>query len=191
MALVAKLAAQTDTSTALQTQIGDLTTQIAAQTERATREQIARDAAERTLGLLASERDRLKGEIAKLSGEIETAKAERGLMEGQVAKAREDREAMQKELQAVRQEAEAAWASERVDAAVLRERINDVSVEVARVVAILEGPGGKLETLVAAEPGRGVDAEGKPVVLSLGDRIRAIQGQANQLRAVERAGPGV
>ena len=44
-------------------------------------------------------------------------------------------------LSAMKREAEATWASERVENALLRERINDVAAEVARLTAALEGPG--------------------------------------------------
>src|SRR6266700_4835375 len=50
-------------------------------------------------------------------------------------------------------EAENAWASERMETAVLRERINDVAAEVARLTAALEGPSSPIEAILAGEAG--------------------------------------
>ena len=46
----------------------------------------------------------------------------------------------------MKREAETTWAAERVENALLRERINDVAAEVARLTAVLEGPGSPIET---------------------------------------------
>ena len=51
----------------------------------------------------------------------------------------------------MKREAETAWAAERVENALLRERINDVAAEVARLTAVLEGPGSPIETMLAVE----------------------------------------
>ena len=45
----------------------------------------------------------------------------------------------------MKREAETTWAAERVENALLRERINDVAAEVARLTAALEGPGSPIE----------------------------------------------
>ena len=55
---------------------------------------------------------------------------------------------------AMKREAETAWASERMENAVLRERINDVAAEVARLTATLEGPGSPIDTILAADAAR-------------------------------------
>ena len=49
----------------------------------------------------------------------------------------------------MKREAETSWATERVENALLRERINDVAAEVARLTAALEGPGSAIETMLA------------------------------------------
>ena len=54
----------------------------------------------------------------------------------------------------MKREAEATWASERVENALLRERINDVAAEVARLTAVLEGPGSPIDTILAGDAGR-------------------------------------
>ena len=56
----------------------------------------------------------------------------------------------------MKRDAETTWAAERVENALLRERINDVAAEVARLTAVLEGPGSPIETILAqAVPERG------------------------------------
>jgi hypothetical protein len=88
----------------------------------------------------------------------------------------------------MKREAEATWASERVENALLRERINDVAAEVARLTSVLEGPARRSTRSSRAEhaPAR---TAGKPAVQpantnsedgkgSLADRIRALQARS-------------
>jgi chromosome segregation ATPase len=70
--------------------------------------------------------DSLRGEIKELEAQLAAAVAERGKL--------------QREVATIKREADATWASERVENALLRERINDVAAEVARLTAALEGP---------------------------------------------------
>jgi len=94
----------------------------------------------------------------------------------------------------MKREAEATWASERVENALLRERINDVAAEVARLTSVLEGPGSTIDTILAApEHAPGTNGSGKPVMAqpantngedgkgSLADRIRALQARSSRL----------
>jgi chromosome segregation ATPase len=120
----------------------------------------------------------------------EALRAEKTLAESQLERAREDRAKLQREISAMKREAEATWASERVENALLRERINDVAAEVARLTSVLEGPGSKIDTILAAEhaptngsgkpapPPANTNAEDKG---SLADRIRALQARSSRL----------
>jgi chromosome segregation ATPase len=127
---------------------------------------------------------------------IETLTAEKNLAEGQLERAREDRIKLQRELAAMKRETEATWASERVENALLRERINDVAAEVARLTAVLEGPGSQIDAILAEEvahPLAVVANGGARTVVpapatnggdghgSLADRIRALQTRASRL----------
>src|SRR5947199_196417 len=95
----------------------------------------------------------------------EALRAEKTLAESQLERAREDRAKLQRELSAMKREAEATWASERVENALLRERINDVAAEVARLTSVLEGPGSTIDTILAApEHAPGTNGSGKPVM---------------------------
>ena len=51
----------------------------------------------------------------------------------------------------MKRDAESTWASERVENALLRERINDVAAEVARLTAALEGPGSTIVSMLAVD----------------------------------------
>ncbi len=56
------------------------------------------------------------------------------MLEGALAQLREDRNRLQQEVAAYKHQAETAWASERVENALLRERINDIAAEVTRII---------------------------------------------------------
>ena len=54
----------------------------------------------------------------------------------------------------MKREAEENWAAERVENALMRERINDVAAEVARMASKLEGPNSPIDAILAAETAR-------------------------------------
>ena len=96
----------------------------------------------------------------------------------------------------MKRDAESTWAAERVENALLRERINDVAAEVARLTATLEGPGSPIESMLveASSVGRGAAAATSRDDASaengnsapenkntLADRIRALQSTASRV----------
>jgi hypothetical protein len=82
---------------------------------------------------------------------------------------------------------------------VLRERINDVAAEVARLTSVLEGPGSTIETMLAGAPttvplapaaataATADKRNGESARGSLADRMRALQTRASQLPQPSRA----
>ena len=105
---------------------------------------------------------------------------------------KEERDRFARELATMKRETEEAWASERVENALLRERINDVAAEVARLASALEGPNSPIESLLAAETsheqitsvplsGGQPDLAASPNNGNLADRIRALQTHASRL----------
>ena len=52
----------------------------------------------------------------------------------------------------MKREAEQTWAAERVENALLRERINDIAAEIARLTVALEGADSPIEAMLASEP---------------------------------------
>jgi chromosome segregation ATPase len=83
----------------------------------------------------------------------EALSAEKAFVEEQLERALQERDRLQREVAALKQEAEATWAAERMETAVMRERINDVAAEVARLTAALEGPNSPIEAILAGEAG--------------------------------------
>ena len=153
--------------------------------------------------------DDLRGELAvadsRVVGAVEKGKGEIAQLEGQLAAAVDERGKLQAELGKLQREAESTWASERVENALLRERINDVAAEVARLTAALEGPGSPIEAMLASgapslnhvaptngsNPINGNGARGEAGAAQTGtaaepkstlaDRIRALQSSASRL----------
>src|ERR1700736_5546341 len=107
----------------------------------------ANEAAERT----AKE---LRVEIAARNGgkspAIEKLRSEKAAVEEQLRIARDERDKLQRVINAIQQQAESSWATERMENALLRERINDIAAEVAKLAMQLEGPNSPIETMLAA-----------------------------------------
>ena len=83
----------------------------------------------------------------------EALSAEKASAEEQLKLAHQERDQLRRDVAAMKQEAETAWATERMETAVMRERINDVAAEVARLTATLEGPNSPIEAILAGESG--------------------------------------
>jgi chromosome segregation ATPase len=193
---------------------GELERQLVAQTTEA--ELLGRRVQE--LETRLGEQDRLLAErefeIGQLRSELATAskiglrdeienaggggadgfRADISQLEAQLAAAIEERAKLQREIITMKRDAETTWAAERVENALLRERINDVAAEVARLTAALEGPSSPIESMLAAavpgldrginggsnESGATIDSprQGKG---TLADRIRALQSGASRV----------
>jgi chromosome segregation ATPase len=141
---------------------------------------------------------------------FEKLRTEKALLEEQLASARDERGSMQRELNAIKAQTESSWATERMENAVLRERINDIAAEVAKLAITLEGPDSPIEAILAVEArtpeqsyaqgksaangavpsaanaNKPVTAEPAPSITpqaakgTLADRIRALQNQASR-----------
>jgi chromosome segregation ATPase len=126
------------------------------------------------------------------SAEVERLRAEKAALEQELRSAREERAKTLRDLAAIQQQAESSWATERMENALLRERINDIAAEVAKLAMQLEGPNSPIETILAAEPERPKPANGTAAGPggqaesrgTLADRIRALQAQASRARQI-------
>ena len=147
-------------------------------------------------------REELENSGGRSSGVVDKFRADIGQLEAQLAAAIEERTKLQREIAAMKRDAETTWAAERVENALLRERINDVAAEVARLTAALEGPGSPIESMLADAvpelvpsrrdaPSPGINrgaGETEPARLkaprdnkgTLADRIRALQSSASR-----------
>jgi len=209
-----ELAAERGEVEKLGTRVAQLEDQLASQTTEA--ELLARRVSELEARLLEQshlladrerERDKLRIDLeaarrieADLRNELatidrrhdaatEALRADKSLAEEQLERLREDRAKLQREVLAMKRETEATWATERVENALLRERINDVAAEVARLTSVLEGPGSPIEAILADDASR-PSLNGGPREVgsqpdeskgSLADRIRALQSRASRL----------
>src|ERR1700736_2622366 len=129
----------------------------------------------------------LRNEIATMSSggnsaAIEKLRTEKAAAEEQLRLARDERAKLQRDINAIQQQAESSWATERMENALLRERINDIAAEVAKLAMQLEGPNSPIEAILAAEPAisakpsNGATAAGAPEGGgTLAERIRALQ----------------
>jgi chromosome segregation ATPase len=144
----------------------------------------------------------LRSEVAtsgsRSSNAVDRFRTDIAQLEAQLAAAIEERTKLQREIGTMKRDAESTWAAERVENALLRERINDVAAEVARLTAALEGPGSPIETILAVEAssaGRGTSgvSSGRDTAAAengdsasenkntLADRIRALQSTASRV----------
>jgi chromosome segregation ATPase len=121
---------------------------------------------------------------------METIRTEKSLIESELKRSQDERDRLQREIAAVKRDAENAGAYERMENAVLRERIDEVAAEVARLTATLEGPDSPIETILnagrpAAPAGNGPSPHIAPRAgeskSTLADRIRALQGRASRV----------
>ena len=120
---------------------------------------------------------------------IETLRTERSLIENELKRSQDERDKLQREIAAVKRDAENAGAYERMESAVLRERIDEVAAEVVRLTAALEGPGSPIEALLNAERPAAGSGNGPSIASrageskgTLADRIRALQSHASRAR---------
>src|ERR1700691_5979449 len=144
----------------------------------------AKDVSERTI-------KELRDELAQTSSgawpALDKLKSEKAAVEEQLRAARDERAKLQRDINAIQQQAESSWATERMENALLRERINDIAAEVAKLAIQLEGPNSPIEALLATEPARpangraphGSTPEGDG---TLDERIRALQARASRAR---------
>lgn len=125
---------------------------------------------------------------------VERLRAEKAAAEEQLRIAREERSKLQRDINAIQQQAESSWQTERMENALLRERINDIAAEVAKLAMQLEGPNSAIEAMLAAEPAAppmtaprpANDASAAAPVAegggTLAERIRALQAHASRAR---------
>lgn len=118
----------------------------------------------------------LRVQIAALAGGSKSPVIDR--LQSEKAAAEEQLRSTRAELGALQQQAGNAWATERTENALLRERINDIAAEVSRLAMTLEGPNSPIEAILAAEPSKPARANGAAPAETggtLADRIRALQ----------------
>jgi chromosome segregation ATPase len=188
-----RLTTETVTVGELRTEIAELNARLAEEAERASREQASRDAAEKSTAKREAERDKARTELAKLKeqaaetqrsllAEVETLRADKGLAEGALAHAREERDAIQREIAALKRTAASTDTRDAKEQLKLRQRIDDVALDVAKVAMLLDEPGSRIDAILADYAQQSA-AGGKPrrkADLTLADRILALRAEAER-----------
>ena len=119
------------------------------------------------LGMAWQTEAELRAAIGELEGRVATAAerfdGEKTRLQSDLDRTVDERDRLSRDLAALRRETEEAWASERVENSLLRERINDVAAEVVRLASALEGPNSPIDAILATETKHATRAPaGKP-----------------------------
>jgi hypothetical protein len=122
-------------------------------------------------------------------------RAEQARLEDELRQAQQEHARVQQEIGLMQRDAETSWAAERMENALLRERINDIAAEVARLTVVLDRPDSPIEGMLANDnAGTRPEANGTNGAAganggnpgpggTLADRIRALQSRASRLTA--------
>ncbi|MBK5957966.1 hypothetical protein CCR97_07050 [Rhodoplanes elegans] len=122
------------------------------------------------------------------AGVVEGSRGEAARLEQELAAARAENARLQQELVTLRKGTEDSWAAERLETALLRERINDVAAEVVRLTMALEGDASPITAILADDrpaedrsAGGRAAADGAARGGDLVSRIRALQARASRV----------
>lgn len=134
-------------------------------------------------------REEIATSSSQLKESIRNLTAEKDVLQRELGVAIAERSKLQLELGSMQREAEASWAAERVENALLRERINDVAAEVVKLAVTLEGPNSPIEAILASETvparksvnGTVQATTSEDSKRNLADRMRALQNHASRL----------
>ena len=200
-----QLVVQTKETEMLSTRVTDLENRLALQgkilAEREYENTLLRQQAEAA----KQTEQKLREDMASGTGNssaMEKLRAEKAALEEQLTVARDERAKVQRDINLIQQQAESSWSTERMENALLRERINDIAAEVAKLAVTLEGPDSPIEAILASEEqkpaisaivkattangaapngaapaGAATEARG-----TLAERIRALQAHASRAR---------
>ena len=188
-----QLIAQTAQADALGRRVQEFGTQLEEQARFLTDYENASDRL-RTEAMSARESEAaLRAELTETEGRyrvaIDTVTTEKSLIESELKRSQDERAKLQRDIAAMRRDAESGGANVRKENAVLRESINDVAAEVARLTATLEGPDSPIAAILDGDAGRPAasGANGASTARAprtgeskdtLADRIRTLQGGA-------------
>jgi SMC interacting uncharacterized protein involved in chromosome segregation len=194
MQLERALVAQTTEAEVLGRRVGELEGRMADQLKVLSgREAELAQARDKIAAVQKTEAD-LRAELSNASGMSKAATAsllkEKELMEDQLAQSKAERAKLQQEVASMKREAEQTWAAERVENALLRERINDIAAEIARMTVALDGSESPIEAMLAGDaPAANGQRAARPATAAgegkgnLADRIRALQLKASRVPA--------
>lgn len=192
------LALQTRESEVLSVRLNDLETRLATQGKVLAEREYENNLLKQQLQNAQKTETELREALsnAARNSAVEKLKEDKATLEELLRESREARGKLQRELNMMQKEAEDSWSSERMENALLRERINDVAAEVAKLAAALEGENSPIaamlsgdaaitsETARAALAGLGSARKATSEIEggTLATRIKALQAQASRMR---------
>jgi chromosome segregation ATPase len=125
--------------------------------------------------------------------ETEALRSEKALLDAQLQQSQEERARLENEIAGMKRDAETTWANDRMESALLRERINDIAAEVTRLTAALEGPTSPIAGIISADAGHSTGANGSNgTTMALAPHIEEAKGTlADRIRALQNRASGV
>ena len=192
-----QLVAQTAESESLGTRLQELAAQLDEQARlKADREyhsESLRNAAMAAQKIEAELRAQLAEAQERHRVAMETLRTEKALIESEFKRSQEERDRLQREIAAVKRDTDNVGAYERMENAVLRERLDEVAAEVARLTATLEGPDSPIEGILNSGRPAAASGNGPSIATAaagskgtLADRIRTLQARAARAASPQR-----
>ena len=109
---------------------------------------------------------------------MDTLNRERARLEERMTVLVRENKKLKSELTAIERSKSDDWSDERRDSAILREQINDLAAEVVNLTAMLDGPDSPIKHILSKADDT-VRPEGAERIVSLADRVRALQKAAS------------
>jgi chromosome segregation ATPase len=200
-----QLVVQTKETEMLATRVNDLENRLALQGKILAEREYENNLLRQQTEAAKQTEQKLREDMASGAGNsaaVQKLPAEKTSLEEQLGVARDERAKLQRDINLIHQQAESSWSTERMENALLRERINDIAAEVAKLAVTLEGPDSPIEAILASEerrpaisaivkattangathgatPNNGAATEARG---TLAERIRALQAHASRAR---------
>lgn len=200
-----QLVVQTKETEMLSTRVTDLENRLAIQGKILAEREYENNLLRQQVEAAKQTEQKLREEMTSGTGNsaaLDKLRAEKTSLEEQLTVARDERAKAQRDINLIQQQAESSWSTERMENALLRERINDIAAEVAKLAVTLEGPDSPIEAILASEEQKpaisaivkatttngaapnGATANGAATEArgTLAERIRALQAHASRAR---------
>lgn len=184
----AELAAAHARADALTRRVGELKEDVTSKLAQISERESTIEALRQSLGEAERNLDSIKQEntVKAKRSALGKLRAEKAAADQQLQEAREAQNLAQRELSDARSAMATSRVAEGEETSILRERVNDVAAEVAKLALVMEGPNGVIGALLAAdkmdEKGRHSD-DNEAATASLAARVRALQERTHRALA--------
>ena len=200
-----QLVVQTKETELLSTRVTDLENRLAIQGKILAEREYENNLLRQQVEAAKQTEQKLREDVTSGTGNsaaMDKLRSEKTALEEQLTLALDERAKLQRDINLIQQQAESSWSTERMENALLRERINDIAAEVAKLAVTLEGPDSPIEAILASEDHKpaissivkatttngatpnGAAANGTATEArgTLAERIRALQTHASRAR---------